>query len=220
MAATVITQYLGQGLAASRPATPSIDAGSIGWYYATDTAALSYYANGTWNSVSAKAKLAYPLASLASLSNSQNFGSRGTLLTAGAAVTVTDMFALMTPVNTGTYKLGIAPFNTGTQQITSAPNYTAPIVAASSLLQSLNASLLAPLTLTAQATYLAFIVRTDVVGTTAMNMTYSTTAKAAPGFVPLGASSGYKLASNGPLTSDAWTSEAADYSVGPIYTLP
>ena len=51
--ATLITQYLGQGLAAARPATPAIDAGAIGYYYATDTNALSYYANGAWHTLSA-----------------------------------------------------------------------------------------------------------------------------------------------------------------------
>lgn len=220
MASTKITDYLAQGLAAARPATPANYTGTISWYYATDTGALSYYANGAWNSVSVKTKLAYPLAALASLSNSQNFGSRGVILIAGQAVTVTDMFALMKPVNTGVYKLGMAPYNNGTNQITGAPTYTGAITATSSLLQSLSGTLTAPLTLTAQAFYLAFIVRTDVVGSTAMEMTYSTTAKAAPGFVPQAAASGVKLASNGPLTSDTWTNEAADYSVGPIYSLP
>lgn len=48
----LITQFLGEGLAAARPATPDIPAGSIAWYYATDTNALTYYAEGAWNAVS------------------------------------------------------------------------------------------------------------------------------------------------------------------------
>lgn len=220
MASTKITDYLSQGLASARPATPANYAGTISWYYATDTATLTYYANGAWQSVSTKAKLTYPLASLASLSNSQSFGSRGVILIPGQAITVTDMFALFSPLNTGTYKLGIAPYNNGTNHITAAPNYTAAINPTVSGLQSISAPLVAPLTLVAQAFYLAFVTRTDVVGTTAMDMTYSTTAKAAPGFVPQSAANGVKLASNGPLTTDGWTNEVADYSVGPIYTLP
>lgn len=51
MTNTLITAYVGQGLAAARPATPTIDAGAIGFYYATDTAALSVYANGAWRGV-------------------------------------------------------------------------------------------------------------------------------------------------------------------------
>lgn len=51
MTSTLIVQYMGQGVAASRPATPSIDTGAIGFYYATDTSTLTVYANGAWNSV-------------------------------------------------------------------------------------------------------------------------------------------------------------------------
>lgn len=48
MASTLITSYLGQGLAAARPATPLIATGTIGWYFATDTGVMSVYANGAW----------------------------------------------------------------------------------------------------------------------------------------------------------------------------
>lgn len=50
MTNTLIAAYLGFGLAAARPATPSIDAGAIAFYYATDTATLTVYANGAWQS--------------------------------------------------------------------------------------------------------------------------------------------------------------------------
>jgi hypothetical protein len=50
MTSTLITAYLGQGLAAARPVTPAIAAGSIGFYYATDTDVLTVYANGAWRS--------------------------------------------------------------------------------------------------------------------------------------------------------------------------
>jgi hypothetical protein len=52
MTSTLITAYVGKGLAAARPASPAIAAGTIGWYYATDTGALSYY-DGTWHTLSA-----------------------------------------------------------------------------------------------------------------------------------------------------------------------
>lgn len=51
MTATVITSYLGEGLLANRPATPAIDSACIAFWYSTDTAALSMYANGAWTSV-------------------------------------------------------------------------------------------------------------------------------------------------------------------------
>lgn len=49
MASTKITDYLSQGLAAARPATPANYTGTISWYYATDTGVLSYYSNGAWH---------------------------------------------------------------------------------------------------------------------------------------------------------------------------
>lgn len=48
MSSTLITSYLGQGLAAARPATPALATGTIGYYFATDTGVMSFYANGAW----------------------------------------------------------------------------------------------------------------------------------------------------------------------------
>lgn len=48
MASGLITEYLGEGLAAARPATPDIPAGGIAFYYSTDTNELSRYAESAW----------------------------------------------------------------------------------------------------------------------------------------------------------------------------
>lgn len=48
MTNTLIAAYLGFGLAAARPATPSIDAGAIAFYYATDTATLTQWSGSAW----------------------------------------------------------------------------------------------------------------------------------------------------------------------------
>ena len=48
---TLITQYLGEGTAASRPATPSVATGCIAFYYATDTSTLSVWNGSSWGSV-------------------------------------------------------------------------------------------------------------------------------------------------------------------------
>ena len=53
MAATLITAYLGEDLAANRPVTPLIATGTIGLFYAKDTAMLSAYLNGVWYTISA-----------------------------------------------------------------------------------------------------------------------------------------------------------------------
>lgn len=58
MASTLITAYVGEGLAANRPATPVLATGTIGYYYATDTGILTAYVNGAWQSVFGKQLLA------------------------------------------------------------------------------------------------------------------------------------------------------------------
>lgn len=55
MTSTLITAYLGQGLAAARPVTPVLATGTIGYYYATDTGTLTVYAGGAWRSVGSPA---------------------------------------------------------------------------------------------------------------------------------------------------------------------
>jgi hypothetical protein len=51
MAATLIVQYLGQGLAAARPVTPAVDTGAMARYIATDTGAESIWYGGAWHAV-------------------------------------------------------------------------------------------------------------------------------------------------------------------------
>lgn len=64
MSSTLITAYLGQGLAAARPATPAVAAGTYGTYFATDTRVWSAYFNSAWQTIGAGIDLfAPPLAS-------------------------------------------------------------------------------------------------------------------------------------------------------------
>lgn len=51
----LITNYINAGVAASRPASPSVTSGSFGLYYATDTGVASIYAGGSWNPITASA---------------------------------------------------------------------------------------------------------------------------------------------------------------------
>ena len=44
----LITAFMGEGLAASRPATPNVMPGAIVFYYSTDTNQMSAYADGAW----------------------------------------------------------------------------------------------------------------------------------------------------------------------------
>jgi hypothetical protein len=47
-----ITKFLGQGTAASRPVDPGLHPDAIGFYWTTDTNALSCWAESTWTTVS------------------------------------------------------------------------------------------------------------------------------------------------------------------------
>jgi hypothetical protein len=51
MTATVLTSYIGQGLLAARPATPTLVTGAAGFWYSTDTNILSVYAGGAWHDI-------------------------------------------------------------------------------------------------------------------------------------------------------------------------
>lgn len=55
MASGLITEYLGSGVIASRPATPTLHTASLGLWYATDTGALSAWDGTTWTNVTSGA---------------------------------------------------------------------------------------------------------------------------------------------------------------------
>lgn len=48
MATGLITEFLGEGAAASRPVTPDIPSGAVAFWYSTDDDELSVYAEGAW----------------------------------------------------------------------------------------------------------------------------------------------------------------------------
>lgn len=51
MASGRLIDYLGSGLAASRPASPTLISASLGAYYATDTGDLSVWDGSSWHSI-------------------------------------------------------------------------------------------------------------------------------------------------------------------------
>lgn len=61
MAGSLVTNYLKQGLAASRPAAPSAATDTVSWYYATDTTTLSFYDHNAagWVTVTAAVSAPY-----------------------------------------------------------------------------------------------------------------------------------------------------------------
>lgn len=52
MTATLMTAYLGKGLAAARPVTPLVATGTIGYYYATDTGTVNLWDGAAWHVLS------------------------------------------------------------------------------------------------------------------------------------------------------------------------
>jgi hypothetical protein len=86
MSSNVLAYYLGVGLAADRPTGSDFGSEEIGFYYASDTGALSQWSGSAWISVSGS--------SGGSASESANFTTSGTvrdyyLDTASTAITVT-----------------------------------------------------------------------------------------------------------------------------------
>lgn len=218
MPSTLLPAYLGQGLAAARPVTPAIATGTIGLYFATDTGAYFIYANGAWQVPGSNQFTMLPSGSLSA--DAQAFGSRGNILAPLTNMTLRQAWYQFTAVNTGVYKIGIAPYNTGTNQMTSAPTYTASFTAAASALTSGVLQFASPFALLAGTSYILFLVRTDVVGTTSLNMQFNSTEIDVPGFQQIATAKALKLASNNPLTSDTWTTGTAIYAVLPIYSIP
>lgn len=156
---------------------------------------------------------AYNLQMVPSSSGAQSFASFGNVFTTTVAITVTELSALLTTVNSATYQLGIAPFNTGTNKITNTPTYGPTVTIGSSAGAAntwIKATLSTPLSL-AVGTYLFILVRTDSTTTVSQTLWFTLTSGTgsilhAPGILQANASGSKELASTGPTTSDTWSS--------------
>lgn len=114
MTNTLIASYLGFGLAANRPASPSVDAGAIAFYYATDTTTLSQWTGSAWAMVGG----GYVAGSAPTVVQSANNVNGGQGVTLGAAPTNGNLLVAMTfnpsVVSAGTGWTLIANNSTGT----------------------------------------------------------------------------------------------------------
>lgn len=63
-ASSLIVDYINVGLAAARPATPSLATGAFGLYYATDTGVLSVWTGSSWTTLSGSGTVTSIIASL------------------------------------------------------------------------------------------------------------------------------------------------------------
>lgn len=225
---TVITDYLGVGLAAARPATPPVPTGGTAFYYSTDVPLLEVWDGSAWQSVGggggsgAPNYVFNPIPTGGSAFGSLH-ASNGNLITPNQDMTVTELSALITTVNSATYKLGIAPYNPGTNQITSAPNYTATYTeggASGAANKAIALPLTSPLALTAGVTYIIFIVRTDGTTTTSMTLNDGSSIAYSPGIFMPTSGVAFSLSSQAPTTGDTWSSAGSgNWGLGCSYFL-
>lgn len=212
MTATLITQYLGGGLLANRPATPTIDAGAIAWYYATDNTTLYYYANGAWNVQGAGATPAPTwqwLNGTLGSTTTETASCIGLHMNPSNDLAVSAASFLITTVTGATYKIGIATYDNSGNKITGAPSYSAVFTAGTGAANSwVNCKFASPVTMTHGTDYIVFLVRTDALAATSLthNENGGTTIVAAPGLIAGNSSTDTKyLASLAPTTSDTWS---------------
>ncbi len=146
----------------------------------------------------------------------QNGACQGNLFSVSLGMSFTNVYAYLTTVTSGTYKIGIAPFNTGTSQITTAPTYSNVTTAGTGATDAwLKFTFASAQTLTA-GTYLIFVVRTDATAATPLTMAYPGNPLLGPGFTM---NVGYWLASLAPATTDTWNSESYPRLVLPLLTV-
>lgn len=217
MTSTLMSAYMGQGTAAARPATPLIDTGTIGFYYATDTNVLSVYENGAWsnNIGGGIVHMAQATSSGANLT-----ASNGNIFTPIVNISVSKVSAILTTVNSGVYKIGIAPFNRGTGQITGAPTYSSIFTEGVSGGASKVITMSLAMSLTASADYIVFVVRTDATPSTSMTFFFGGSIGTPAIFSQNLTANSAKLASLAPTTSDTWTNGGSNvYCVGLTYSL-
>ena len=211
---TIITDYLGRGTFANRPATPPVPTGGMAFYYATDTGVV-YAWNGTAWTTGTGAGAQFNISGAAS-AETKNFACRGNVITPDTAMSVTSVSALITTVTGASYKIGIAPYNAGTNQITSAPTYSAIFTEGTGVaLAMITCPFVTPVALAADTTYIMFIVRTDATSTTAFTVNFTNGPLYSPGLYVPNTGGTKILASLAPLVSDTWTDDA-----GSVYTMP
>lgn len=150
-----------------------------------------------------------------------SFAARGNLYTAQMNAAVYNVGALLTTVNSGTYKIGIAPYDTVNNKVTSAPTYGSVYTEGGGtgganrwVTGAFNG-----FALTAGTTYIIFIVRTDATTTTSMTVNTFAEAIASPGIYHATTSGSVHIANQAPGTGDVWTTEGGFYTFQFSYTM-
>jgi hypothetical protein len=78
-ASTLITDYIGRGLAASRPATPNVPSGCTALYFSTDTLAFEYWDGSAWQPIGGGGSSPGGSSKAIQYNNSGSFGGIGPL---------------------------------------------------------------------------------------------------------------------------------------------
>lgn len=149
-ASTLITDYLGRGLAASRPASPSVPSGGIAVYYATDTLVFSVWNGTSWSPFGAGAWTAAPVTNLGT-SIAVNSGTVDIALVAGTNVTISGN-------NTITAASGITSLVGGTNVTISGGNTITAASGITTLVAGTNVTISGGNTIAASASGIASLV--------------------------------------------------------------
>jgi hypothetical protein len=154
MSSTRITDYLGAGLAASRPASPTVPAGALAEYIATDTGAISVWNGTSWVTLGAGAGTVTQVVagaglaggtitatgtlSLGTIAASSLFGNAGTVAAVPGAVAIGSGLSLaaggtLTATSSGTVTQVVAGAGLSGGTITAAGTINLGTIAAGDL---------------------------------------------------------------------------------------
>lgn len=179
-------------------------------------------AGGGGSNTTAEPQLYFNPSTSSGTSEAESAAAFGDLVTPDFNCTISGIGALLTTVSSGTYKLGIAPYNTGTNEITAPPTYSGTVTIGTGAAQkTLWGNLTSTVSLTAGATYVIFLVRTDSTSSVSQTVYYDGGPIVAPGFTLPNSGTAYYLASTAPTTSQAWSSAGNDvWVMFWTYTIP
>lgn len=110
MASSIITDYIGCGLAAARPATPNLATGAFGIYFATDTGAVTIWDGSSWQGLSGSGTLTGLTGDVTASGSGSVAATLAVPLTPGGRLTLTSNTPVMNADATAQGTVYYAPY--------------------------------------------------------------------------------------------------------------